>query len=125
MIIVLTAAALLLALVGQSRMILLNLLTLTAPISCLLWIIPETSGWFWMWLKELIAWSFSGFIQLTALIIGFAVLLGNRHDIYTRVGDFFAVVTIYMVMAALPFMLRSWVKSMFVKVRVLRGSTLP
>lgn len=121
MMIVLTASAMLLALVGQSREVLLYLLTLTAPISCLLWIIPETSGWFWMWLKELIAWTFSGFIQLTALIIGFAVLLGNRHDIYTKVGDFFAAVAIYTVMATLPFMVRQWVTAMFVKVRVLRG----
>lgn len=121
MVIVLTASAMLLALVGQGREILLNLLTLTAPVSCLLWIIPETSGWFWMWLKELIAWTFSGFIQLTALIIGFAVLLGNRHDLYTKVGDFFAVVAIYTVMATLPFMVRRWVTAMFVRVRVLRG----
>lgn len=124
LIVVLLAAAVLLGLVGQSRIILVYVLTLLAPFSCLLWIIPETSGWFWMWLKEMIAWTFAELVQLTALVIGFAVLLGHRSDIYGKVGDFFAAFAIYTVMAAVPFFVRQWVGAMFVKLRVSVGTVI-
>lgn len=116
----LTISTLVLAFVIQGRQMLLLLLTLISPLSSLLWVIPETSSWFWMWLKEYVTWALAPFFQVSLLVLSMSVLV-EPLSVTGSIPGIITLTALNLLLAIVPFLTRSWVQRMFLKINIPGG----
>lgn len=116
----LTISTLVLAFVIQGRQMLLLFLTLISPLSSLLWVVPETSSWFWMWLKEYITWALAPFFQVSLLVLSMSVLV-KPLGVAGSIPGIITLIALNLLLAIVPFLTRTWIQRMFLKINLPGG----
>lgn len=71
--IVAVLAALWLYLIMWGRIVLLDVLLVFAPLAAVCWVLPQTHGWFSLWVRQFFGWALVGPAVTLLLVLGLAI----------------------------------------------------